>query len=291
MFELFDTLVKPILLYGSEVYGSNCNYKALETFHLNFIKNCLNVKPSTNTCMVYAETGRFPLSIEINLQMVKFWLKTISSENNKLIWLSYTSMFNSTLHTNKVNCWTRHVKHLLCTTGFGYVWEQQAVYNEKHFLILFEIRCKDMFKQKCLYEIECSNRCRLYANIKCTHDMEPYLQCNYRRDIRSNLTKIRLSSHKCMVERGRWLKPKTEYANRICTLCETRDIEDEYHVLMVCSHYTDLRETYLKKFYYLRPSMLKFTCLMNTTNKKDRFRLMVFLKLVFKDYESRLTRN
>ncbi len=289
--DLFDTLVKPILLYGCEVYGANCNYKALETFHLCFLKSSLNVKQSTNSCMVYAETGRFPLSIDVNVNMVKFWLKIISSPTNRLIWITYSSMINGTVHTNKVNCWTRQIKQLLCTTGFGYVWEEQAVYNEKLFLKLFEVRCKDMFRQKCLSEIESSNRCRLYANIKCSHEMEPYLLHNYRRDIRSNLTKIRLSSHKFLVERGRWQKPKMEYTQRICTLCDSSDIEDEYHILMTCSHYIELRHKYIKQYYYRRPSMLKFKYLLNTTNKRDRFRLMVYIKLVVKDYNSRLTRD
>ena len=33
-----------------------------------------------------------------------------------------------------------------------------------------------------------------------------------------------------VVERGRWSKPKVEYIDRLCTLCDERDIEDEYHI-------------------------------------------------------------
>ena len=36
-------------------------------------------------------------------------------------------------------------------------------------------------------------------------------------------------------------KSKVEYCNRLCTLCEQRDIEDEYNVLMTCPHYKSLR--------------------------------------------------
>ena len=36
VFDLFDTLVKPIVLFNSEIWGININ-KELEQFHLSFI--------------------------------------------------------------------------------------------------------------------------------------------------------------------------------------------------------------------------------------------------------------
>ena len=48
---------------------------------------------------------------------------------------------------------------------------------------------------------------------------------------RVNYTKLRLSSHKFLVERARWSKVKIPYAQRRCTLCSSGDIEDEYHMI------------------------------------------------------------
>ena len=42
-------------------------------------------------------------------------------------------------------------------------------------------------------------------------------------------------NNKFYIERGRWLKPKIEYDDTFCTLCEQKDIEEEYHVLLTCS--------------------------------------------------------
>ena len=69
-----------------------------------------------------------------------------------------------------------------------------------------------------------------------------------------HLTKIRLSSHTFLVERGRWVKPKINYHERLCTLCDENDIEDEYHILMKCNYCVNLREKYTSKKYYNRPS-------------------------------------
>ena len=71
IFELIDCLIKPILCYGCEIYGAE-NYAIIETFHLKFMKHILDVKSSTNSVMVYAETGRYPLAIYVNMCMIKF---------------------------------------------------------------------------------------------------------------------------------------------------------------------------------------------------------------------------
>ena len=114
---------------------------------------------------------------------------------------------------------------LLYTSGFGYIWEQQTVTNKEKFLHSLEARCKDMYMQQCLSNINASSRCRLYRNLKEDFKLAPYLRKNNYKDLPQCLTKIRLSSHKFFIERGRWLKPKVEYCDRLCTLCEKETLK------------------------------------------------------------------
>ena len=58
IFDLFDTLVMPIVIFDSEIWGINIS-KEVEQFHLTFMKRILGVKSTTNNCFVYAETGRY----------------------------------------------------------------------------------------------------------------------------------------------------------------------------------------------------------------------------------------
>ena len=102
----------------------------------------------------------------------------------------------------------------------------------------------------------------------------------YDRHLRQGLSKIRLISHKFFAERGSWSKPKIEYIERLCTLCDQRDIKDVYHILMTCPHYLDLRVKFIKRQYYVRPSTHKFQKLLTTTCKRKLFKLMTFIKLV-----------
>ena len=59
---LFDALVVPILLYGSEVWGIY-NTNDVDKLHLKFCKLLLGVRPKTSNAAVFGELGRFPLSI------------------------------------------------------------------------------------------------------------------------------------------------------------------------------------------------------------------------------------
>ena len=88
-------------------------------------------------------------------------------------------------------------------------------------------------------------------------------------NIKSKLHKIKTEySHKFLVERARWHKEKIPYAQRTCTLCSSGDIEDEYHIVMICKNFREVRLKYIKPFYHNRPSMFKFVEPMNTTKKE-----------------------
>ena len=114
---------------------------------------------------------------------------------------------------------------------------------------------------------------------------ESYLSVWMDKKLRTSYTKFRLSSHKLLVERGRWMKHKLQYQMRKCTLCDSEDIEDEYHVTLVCQQFKDLiRAKYINKYYYTRPSMLKFIELMQVDTKREQFKLMLFIKYMFKLY-------
>ena len=90
-----------------------CHEWFMELYFVCFIKKTLDVKSTTNTSMIYAETGRFPLASDINLQIIKFLLKILRMENTSHVKLVYNEMFqNPTKHE-----WIKYVKTLLCSSG------------------------------------------------------------------------------------------------------------------------------------------------------------------------------
>ena len=98
--------------------------------------------------------------------------------------------------------------------------------------------------------------------------------------IRTSLTKLRLGSHNLLVERGRW--SKTTYEERKCIVCN--EIEDEYHFVIDCIKYHDLRIKYLPKSIYVKPSIQKFIMFLNSKDIKVLNRLGLFLHCAFNRY-------
>ena len=160
--------------------------------------------------------------------------------------------------------------------------------NEKLFVANFGQRLKDTCIQKGTSDIESSNRCRMYKKIKAVYKCENYKDCNIKHDLRMYYTKFRLSSHKFLAEQARQQKDKIPYHERICSLCNVHDVQDEYHIAVICIYFKKAREKYIKQYYYYRPSMIKFIKLINTHNFKEWFRFMLFLKIVFKLYAETL---
>ena len=59
-----------------------------------------------------------------------------------------------------------------------------------------------------------------------------------------------------MIEEGRYRG--VERNERVCPFCTMNVVEDEYHFLLVCPMYRELRKTYLPRFYCRWPSKNKF---------------------------------
>ena len=85
--QLFDTLIKPILLYGSDFWGCLPLPKnnPIENLHLMFCKHLLGVQKHTTTNGVLLELGRIPLSIYAKTNAVKNWRSCFMSRTRYLL--------------------------------------------------------------------------------------------------------------------------------------------------------------------------------------------------------------
>ena len=139
------------------------------------------------------------------------------------------------------SAWIKHIEDQLYCHGFEYIWKYQAVNNEKAFISLFGCRIEYELSQKCFSDIRNSDRCKLYKEIKTVFCCENCMSCQIKQNLRVNCTKLRLRSHKFLAERARWHKVKIPYAQRTCSLCNSCDIEDEYHNVLICISFRDVR--------------------------------------------------
>ena len=261
MCQLFDAFVGSILSYGCEVWGFSKS-KSLERLHLKFCKLLLNVKQSTSTNGIYGELGRYPLYINRYCRVVKFWCKILSSENN-VVNSVYKLLLNDS--NRGLNNWVSELKTLLSKHGFLYVWNDPSRIDKSNFHIIFKQRLVDTFLQTWNAELNISRSLCTYKNIKIYHGLETYLEIMPKKYY-VPLARLRLSSHHLRIETARYSNQFTERNNRVCTICNSRDLEDEFHFVLICPCYSDLRKKYIKKYFTSRPSVFKFVELMQNEN-------------------------
>ena len=79
---------------------------------------------------------------------------------------------------------------------------------------------------------------------KDSFSMENYLLQSKSFSSRSALTRLRISSHKLLIEVGRYNRPnKIPADRRFCIFCRDGSIEDEFHFVMKCAAFQQQRDT------------------------------------------------
>jgi hypothetical protein len=75
-------------------------------------------------------------------------------------------------------------------------------------------------------------------------------------DIPQSFKIPRILFNQAHVEVGRWRNIKRE--NRICNLCNGRNLGDEFHYLFECPSLSNERKKYFEPHFINRPNILKF---------------------------------
>ena len=125
---LFDSVVAPILLYASEVWGIY-GYDHVDKVHIKFCKKLLGVRVQAPNYAVYGDLGRFPLSVIAKERSIKYWLKLLTNRNSVM-----TRIFQSQIdeivaraharpsrYRHKLS-WADGIKSLLDELGFSHMW-------------------------------------------------------------------------------------------------------------------------------------------------------------------------
>ena len=132
-----------------------------------------------------------------------------------------------------------------------------------------------MYQQTWYASINNSNRLETYARFKHEFCNKKYLDIVTENKYRKALTQFRLSSHDLAIERGRY--QNIDRLERICNFCMGKLVESEYHFLLVCPLYRELRQKYMKSYYCRWPTLNKFDSLMSADNKRTILSLAKYI--------------
>ena len=242
-FKIFDSVVQPVLSYMAEIWGLliDPDKDPTEKIHLLACKRLLNVTLRTPNKMVYGELGRYPLSINYKIKAVKFWLRLLKLNLDRLPRQAYQLLVS--LDEKGKSNWITKLKMLLFQTGFGVAWINQGVGNEKSFILALKQRLLDMYAQGWNSVINDSPRYAIYKLFKQAITCETYLNCITIKSFRDSMTRFRLGISTLKTHKNRYTRDNRIGIN-CCPFCPDV-VDDELHLLFNCSAYDNLRPQFL----------------------------------------------
>ena len=275
--KLFDNMIAPILLYGSEIWGyENCDL--IESFHFKYCKRLLHLKASTPKAMVYGELGRYPMHVFIKSRMISFWAKILCGKKDKLAVTLYRIIYQLDYNGEYHSQWLNSIRTTLRNLGLDDFWDGQFNFaNMDNLKAMVDKRLKESHMQSWKNEIEQMSKCLNYRMYKTEYQCEEYFS-KLPLNLSIYFSRFRCMNHRLPIEFGRF--SRLERAKRKCKLCKSGDLGDEFHYMFNCSHFKSERKKTIPLQYRKKPNMLKFQELMNTEDIPLLIKVASFCKTI-----------
>lgn len=243
--KIFNSIIKPILLYGSEIWGikyqndyTSWDKSPTEIFHLEFCKNTLGLHRNASNLACRAELGRYPMLNDICKRASKFYNHLLLNKDR----CHHNGLLQRRKHPERDPFSYLITKYNLNTTNMT-----QAKIK------LIEKETNEEYYQYWLNKIEHSNKLSCFHKIKTNYELAPYLTEIKEYKQRKLMASYRVSDHSLAIETGRHRQTWLPREERLCAQCNGGAVEDECHFLTECSKYTSLRNNFFEQFEQIIP--------------------------------------
>ena len=258
--KLFDTIVKPALCYGCEVWSIVANKSdldKLERIQIGFLMRLLGVQIQTTSLHVLAEFGRYPLQLSWQALAGKYLTRLKNMRTDRL--LKYAFIADRRL--NFQVSWRLRLEHQLQGLLVPSPIEEQP--HRRQFSL---VSAQSQHIQQ--LSLETSSKSVTYHQIKLGYACEPCTQQANNSHLRRIIAQFCTGSHWLHIETGRHKKLAKQ--DRTCPMCfykltnsgiasegwdafdlddeSSNHIEDEHHAIFNCSGYTYARELFQDLF-------------------------------------------
>ena len=165
----------------------------------------------------------------------------------------------------------------------SYIWTRSTKYQ--YIPNQIKQRLKDQYIQQWLADLNLSNKCRSYRIFKLNFEPDKYLFSLSPFD-RKIICRFRTSNHRLSIERGRYYD--INRADRICELCNSDKICDEFHFVLECNTLIDIRQSFLLPYSQNHPNHIKFKNIMPDTScniSKFKCYIHIYIKKRYKNID------
>jgi hypothetical protein len=243
--QLFESVVRPILEYGTHIWG-HCEYKAINSVYHKAGRYFMCVGKYTPNLASQGDMGWCPPKISQAKQMLRYWHKLSRMGNERLP----KQCFYMLKCQNKG--WLKHLKRILEENELPYMLNEEFIklMNCKKMLTIYEtaacVKFNETWSQmvnndRRQHELQ-KNKLRTYRLFKTTICPEPYLTNNLSRVHRRAMAQFRCGVAPLRIETDRYSRQRyIPEKERICLQCDLNEVESELHVITRCPVYSDIR--------------------------------------------------
>jgi hypothetical protein len=235
---IYKTLVRPAMEYGIEVMD-RCVWEEAEKVQTFFGRAVLGVQMRTAGEVIRGELGWWSLAGRRDYLRLKYWGRLIGYDDSRLVKKIYRYRKIDDVGRRG---WCTQTRDLMYEIGLEQYWDDEdevtKISIERWDKIVFEKiqkseekRWSDSMKKK--------SKLRRYREIKTCLRLEQYVIDDSWKNGRLMMTRLRSGTNELEIESGRWIGKKIE--DRVCRICNSGSVEDEPHMIDVCSMYNGRR--------------------------------------------------
>lgn len=232
--KLFSCCVCPILDYMAGIWGYK-NFNKNVQVQNRAIRYFLGLHKFAPTLVLNAEMGWDPCEVRCKSNMIALWNRLVNLPPDRLA----SQMFHWDLSANGE--WASEISDLLVDTGLHDSYVQRSEINLEVFKSEINLRHTHLW----LEQIKQKPKLRTYCLLKIEPICEQYISFNLPKSQRSLCAQLRCGILPLSIETGRYRGSPEE--DRICEYCDLHEVENEFHFVLYCPFYHDLRYILFEK--------------------------------------------
>ena len=231
--KLYESLVCPVIDYGSAVWGTK-SYDILDQVQNRAMRFFAGVHRLCPKPGFTGDMGWLDNLSRWKIERIRLWNRMIKTSNDRLVKKIF--IWDKQVHsdTNK-GSFMSHTKQICgdCNLNECYV-------NNMLIDLSYVKQCMfEKLSNKWSTSFVNMNKLDLYKQLKTEFGPEKFLTLNIDRYEKSLLSQLRYGILPLRVETGRFVNEPR--CNRICTLCNSGQIEDQIHFIFHCNLYNEQR--------------------------------------------------
>jgi hypothetical protein len=246
--QLFDSLVKSVLLYCSHIWGVTY-VKQITVFQMQFLRRMFHLPKYTQHWFLMLESNSKPIVLSFVKNLLFFITKIFSRPKTSLIRKCYECLKLSKDKTTMKLNWFRDVHSILNTYNcLDFIENEDDVFciTTTRSSITVKIKAAEtLFLQDIIHKMQNSTKMPFYKKLKTHVKVDPIMNsnCNWNLirtlvQLKSNIPRICVRNNSVNLNAiNNYFGQNSTAQNEKCSLCSYNYNEDLFHFMYVCPAY------------------------------------------------------